>query len=358
MGNMRAFACPICHRFTSFESQHCANCLAELGFDLTSNSMFALSSGIAIVDDRPMILCTKASSLGCNWLVSQDQSEAGRRGRCLADSLIRREPEADDTIAVEKLVPTAIALRRLVYQLVHLGLPITPHWQKDGGLAFDLVSSYSAGERVVIGHANGVITIDLVESLDAYRESLRVRLGEPYRTMLGHFRHEVGHYYQNVLIETGGGATRYLPECRRLFGDESTDYAAEIQRHYKFGAPEKWQDSYISEYATMHPWEDFAECFAHYLHISDTLDTARESGLVLYAEKVRFAFPHDIELLDSYVDEPVERLLYDWKWLSLLFNRVNTAMGKNPLYPFEIPPPVVGKLGFVQRVVRESAGSS
>src|SRR5258708_3475379 len=137
MGNMRAFACPICDKYTSFESQHCSNCLAELGFDLANKSMFALSSGIAVVDDRPMVRCTKAADLGCNWLVWQDQVGAGRRGRCLADSLIRREPDADDTIAVEKLVPTAIALRRLVYQLIHLGVAITPHWQKDGGLAFD-----------------------------------------------------------------------------------------------------------------------------------------------------------------------------------------------------------------------------
>jgi hypothetical protein len=96
----------------------------------------------------------------------------------------------------------------------------------------------------------------------------------------------------------------------------------------------------------MHPWEDFAECFAHFLHISDTLDTAREAGLVLHADKVRFSFPRDLVLLPSYVDEPIERLLYDWKWLSLLFNRVNTAMGKSPLYPFEIPPPVGGQAGF------------
>ena len=206
-------------------------------------------------------------------------------------------------------------------------------------MAFDLLSSYSTGERVTIGHASGVITVDLVESLDAYRESLRVHLGEPYRTMLGHFRHEVGHYYQNVLVETGDGASRYLDECRDLFGDERADYQAEIQRHYSFGPPKDWNQSCISEYATMHPWEDFAECFAHYLHITDTIDTAREAGLVLRADKVRFAVPRDIVPLESYDDAPIELLLYDWKWLALLFNRVNSAMGKAPLYPFEIPPP-------------------
>jgi hypothetical protein len=305
------------------------------------------------VDGMRLIRCTKADSLGCNWLVPEEQ-DVRRRGRCLPDSLIRREPDADDTIAQEKLAPTARALRRLVYQLVDIGLPVDPFWRTDGGLAFDLLSSYSAGERVVIG----VITIDLVESLDHYRESLRVRLGEPYRTMLGHFRHEVGHYYQSVLVEKDDGAARYLGKCRALFGDERADYQAEIKRHYTFGPPHNWTHSYISEYATMHPWEDFAECFAHYLHITDTVDTARESGLVLHADKVRFAAPRDIEPLPCYDDAPIERLLYDWKWLSLLFNRVNTAMGKNPLYPFDIPPPVVEKLGFIHRVIRETATRS
>jgi hypothetical protein len=140
-----------------------------------------------------------------------------------------------------------------------------------------------------------------------------------------------------------------------LFGDERADYQAAIARHYKFGAPNDWTDSYISEYATMHPWEDIAECFAHYLHITDTIDTTREAGLVLHADRVRVVFERDIVPLDSYHDQPVERLLNDWKWLSLFFNRVNAAMGKNPLYPFEIPAPVVCKLGFVHELVRDPA---
>ncbi len=317
--------------------------------------MVAIPSGSALIDGQVWNVCTRAASLDCNWLVPEEQEFGGQHGRCIAHSLIRREPEADDTIAREKLRSTAFVLRRLIYQLIDIGLPVDPYWRKDGGLAFDLLSSYSAGERVVIGHAGGVITIDLVESLDAYRESLRVHLGEPYRTMLGHFRHEVGHYYQNILVETGPGAARYLDECRETFGDERADYQGEIARHYKFGAPPNWTDAYISEYATMHPWEDFAECFAHYLHITDIVDTSREAGLILHADRMRFAFPRDIAPLASYADVPVQQLLADWKSLSLFFNRVNTAMGKNPLYPFDIPPAVARKLAFVHKLVCESA---
>jgi hypothetical protein len=201
--------------------------------------MLAVLDGAASVDGQRWIRCTQSQTLGCAWLVP-DEQEAYRR---------------------EKLVPTAAALRRLVHQLLDFGLPIEPFWHRDGGLAFDLLSRYSEGKKVTIGHANGVITIDLVESLDAYRESLRVRLGEPYRTMLGHFRHEVGHYYQNVLVETGSGAEKYLADCRTLFGDERISYADEIARHYKFGAPDGWAQTFISDYATTHPWEDFAESF-------------------------------------------------------------------------------------------------
>lgn len=352
---MRAFACPVCRGFVPFEAQHCPSCAVGVGLHLRSHSMLAVNEGTAEVDGQVWVRCTQHEPLGCNWLVPTEY-EAAARGRCLADSLIRREPDLDDTIAREKLVTTAVALRRLVYQLADIGLPVDPYWRRDGGLAFDLLSSYSTGEKILIGHANGVITIDLVESLDAYRESLRVWLGEPYRTMLGHFRHEAGHYYQNILVETGPGAQKYLDRCRELFGDERASYSDALDRHYKFGAPAEWQDTFISEYATMHPWEDFAECFAHYLHITDTLDTTREAGMVLHADRVRFAGPRDIAPLESYCAGPIEHLLFDWRWISLFFNRVNMAMGKNPLYPFEITQPVADKLGFVHAVVADAAG--
>lgn len=351
---MRAFACPVCRCFVPFDSRRCPACDVAVGLHLPSRAMVALTDGAATVDGRRWVDCTQSGPLNCNWLAPADQ-DAAARGRCLPDSLIRREPDADDTIAREKLVPTAESLRRLVYQLVDLGLPVDPYWRRHGGLAFDLLSSFSTGEKILIGHANGVITIDLVESLDAYRESLRVRLGEPYRTMLGHFRHEAGHYYQNILVESGAGAVRHLHRCRELFGDERAGYADALDRHYRLGAPPGWQESFISEYATMHPWEDFAECFAHYLHITDTLDTTREAGMVLHADRVRFAGPRDIAPLESYADATIDRLIVDWTWISLFFNRVNAAMGKGPLYPFGISQPVVEKLGFVHTVIRERA---
>jgi hypothetical protein len=166
------------------------------------------------------------------------------------------------------------AKRRLVFQIDELGLPLASrHEDPDGGLAFDLLSSY--GGAVSTGHAGGVITLDLSESDDAHRESVRQELGEPYRTVLGHLRHEIGHHYWPALVDRAGR----VEEFRALFGDERADYAGALDRHYAEGPPHDWPDRYVSSYATMHPWEDWAESFAHYLHIRDTLQTAGAFGL-------------------------------------------------------------------------------
>ncbi|MEE4022020.1 putative zinc-binding metallopeptidase [Gordonia sp. PKS22-38] len=354
---MHALTCPVCNALSGFDPQHCPSCGSSVGIHLPSQSLAVVATEGVQIDGRQWVRCSNATRTGCNWLTlaEVDEGSIGLRGRCFPCSLVRRDPDPDDTIAVEKLTSTTRDLRMLIYQLADLGLPVEPFWRTEGGLAFDLLSSQTTGQQVIIGHANGVVTIDLAESLDAHRERLRVDLGEAYRTMLGHFRHEVGHYFEHILVETGGGATEYLAEAREIFGDERVSYRDAIDRHYTYGPPRNWQDSYISEYATMHPWEDFAECFAHYLHITGTIDTARESGLMLESDQVSFTMDRDIVPLKSYADVPIERLLYDWKWLSTMFNRVNAAMGARPLYPFDIPRPVVRKLGFVHRVIRESA---
>ncbi|MDD2859412.1 MAG: putative zinc-binding metallopeptidase, partial [Candidatus Nanopelagicales bacterium] len=268
---MIAPRCPHCGAIVFMEMQECPSCGLGIGYHYPSRSFVAVADEATIIDGAPWVRCVNWS-WQCNWLVSMHDES----GRCFACRLVRRRPESDDTISLEKLAETCVDQRRLLVQLLNLRLPVTPYYERDGGLAFDLLSSRS-GEPVVIGHASGVITIDLAESLDAHREAMRVRLGEPYRTMLGHFRHEVGHYYQQVLVSS----EPLLGQCRDLFGDERESYAAALERHYALGAPEDWADSFISEYATMHPWEDFAETFAHYLHITGTLATAAAAGVVM-----------------------------------------------------------------------------
>ncbi len=333
--------CPHCQSFAFLDWTACGNCGVELGYRYTTLSFLPAHPEGTTVDGETWRTCSNRD-WGCNWLVA-DREESGR---CFSCRLSRRLPDRDDTIAWEKLKDTGIAKRRLLVQLFELGLPVTPYYEKEGGLGFDLLSSLS-GERVTIGHANGIITLDLAETLDAYRENLRVRLGEPYRTMLGHFRHEIGHYYQGVLVTSD----EQWAACRALFGDERASYQDAIQRHYREGAPADWADSFISEYATMHPWEDFAESFAHYLHITGTLGTAASAGVILSVERVQGIIDHDVVPENDYRELGIDRMLDDWHWLSLMFNRVNRSMGQNDLYPFTLTEPVIAKLRFVHELV-------
>lgn len=336
---MTSFRCPACRTSVYIESLGCPTCGREIAYQPDSAAFFPLDGGTVVIDGKTWYPCGNRH-WQCNWLAPAD----GGSGLCFSCRLTRRRPENDDTLALERLADAGTDKRRLIAQLLELRLPITPFHEQEGGLAFDLLSSHS-GENVIIGHANGVITIDLAESLDAHRESLRVRLGEAYRTMLGHFRHEVGHYYQNILCSD----EEKWAECRELFGDERASYQDSIARHYRLGAPEDWAKAHISEYATMHPWEDFAETFAHYLHITGTLSTAAAAGVELRESGV--GGTREIEPTGVYREPTIDRLLDDWHWASFMFNKVNRSMGARDLYPFDLVEPVTRKLAFVHRLV-------
>ncbi|CAN5322440.1 putative zinc-binding metallopeptidase [soil metagenome] len=342
--------CANCGGFAFLDWQQCLHCGAELGYRFDTLTFLQGHPEGVVADGETWRYCSNRP-WGCNWLVADNEES----GRCFSCRLSRTLPQRDDTIAWEKLYDTGIAKRRLLVQLRDLGLPITAFWEREGGLGFDLLSSFS-GKRVTIGHANGIITLDLAETLDAHREALRVRLGEPYRTMLGHFRHEIGHYYQWVLVTDDATWAK----CRALFGDERASYQDAIKRHYAEGAPQDWAQSYLSEYATMHPWEDFAETFAHYLHISGTLGTAAAAGVRLDATRVAGIVDHDIVPEGDYRELGVDRMLDDWHWLSLMFNRVNRSMGQRDLYPFDLTAPVIAKLRFVHELITQevSTGST
>ena len=333
--------CPNCNGFAFLDGLQCTQCDARLAYHFPSLSFAQLADETTVIDGEVWRACSNRD-WGCNWLVGDHEQAA----RCFSCRLSRRLPDRDDTIAWEKLKDTGIAKRRLLVQLAELRLPIVAFYEQEGGLGFDLLSSYS-GERVIIGHANGIITLDLAETLDDHREALRVKLGEPYRTMLGHFRHEIGHYYQRVLITTD----EQWDACRALFGDERASYQDAIKRHYATGAPEGWNASFLSEYATMHPWEDFAETFAHYLHITGALGTAASAGVVLDASRVQGIVEQNVVPEFDYRELGIERMLHDWRWLSLMFNRVNRSMGQHDLYPFSLPEPVVEKLAFVHELI-------
>jgi hypothetical protein len=338
---MRDFHCPNCGQRLAFENSECLSCGSKLGFSLDQMALLVIAKrnedsdhagAVAATDYQ---LCANLYVAECNWLVPVNLPG----GLCESCSLTIERPNDADTVGLAEFARAEAAKRRLVAELHELKLPITGRDQDpDDGLAFRLLSS--ANEKVITGHDNGLITLDLAEGDDVHREQLRVEMEEPYRTLLGHFRHEVGHYYFYRLVRSPESLARF----NELFGDPDADYQAALDRHYNEGAPEGWSETFVSSYATMHAAEDWAETFAHYLHIRDTLDTSASCGLAPAAATFDrpplgpSAFPTIIEM---------------WLPLSWSLNMVNRSMGHDDLYPFVLPPAVLDKMQFVHTVIEE-----
>ena len=218
------------------------------------------------------------------------------------------------------------------------------------GLAFEFLADGPDGARILTGHKSGVITINVAEADDAEREKRRTNLGEPYRTLLGHLRHESGHYYWDRLIQQGGSVDAF----RAVFGDERQDYGAALAAYYQSGAPADWQDRSVSAYATAHPWEDWAETWAHYLHILDTLEMAAYCGLQLRPKR------RDEPTLPAPPPVPSDyrgsfaRVIESWLPVAYLLNNLNRGLGQPDAYPFVLSAPVVAKLRFVHDVVQRA----
>jgi hypothetical protein len=346
---VRSFSCAVCGRLLVFENSVCMHCDTSVGYHPEDRRLVPLPA------DGSLRRCANATLAACNWLV-----DGAAGGLCPCCRLTRTRPADSDPEGLVAFARAEAAKRRLVFQLVELGLPVVPRADDSRGLAFDLLSS--TVEPVVTGHADGVVTIDLAEGHDAHREAMRVELAEPYRTLLGHVRHEAGHYYWAVLVsgpaDRGPGLVPaggpVLDRFRDVFGDERADYAGALQRHYAGGPPKGWNDTHVSAYATAHPWEDWAETFAHYLHIRDTLQTAGAYGLVVTGPDEPIvdadqlvAVPRGHDLAPA----PFQRLLDTWLPLTYALNAVSRSMGRDDLYPFVISPPAVAKLTFVHDVV-------
>lgn len=337
---MRDFNCPNCGQRLAFENSLCLSCGSDLGFSLDDMALLVIaepeeSDHAGAVDERKYRLCANLYVAECNWLV-----RVGGNALCASCSLTRTRPADTDTVALASFAVAERAKRRLIAELHELKLPIVGRDEDpEFGLAFDLLSSEF--EKVFTGHQNGVITLDLAEGDDVHREQLRVSMDEPYRTLLGHFRHEIGHYYYYRLVAPSAAYTARFGE---LFGDADADYQQALDRHYKDGPPDGWEDDYVSSYATMHPAEDWAETFAHYLHIRDTLDTAAAFGFA----PAGATFERKV-LGPSGFDTIIEM----WLPLSWSLNMVNRSMGRDDLYPFVLPPAVLEKMRFVHTVIDE-----
>jgi len=338
---MRDFVCPNCGQHLAFENSLCLSCDNPVAFSPDDMALLVIAEGSqaakpGFVDAANYELCANLHLAKCNWLVEKEPV----RRLCTSCRLTRTRPNDADTTALAAFADAEKAKRRMIAELHELRLPIVGRDDDpEFGLAFDLLSSDQ--QNVSTGHHNGVISLDLAEGDDVHREQLRIEMDEPYRTLLGHFRHEIGHYYFYRLVEPSHD---YAERFRELFGDPDADYQEALDRHYRDGAPAGWGQTYVSSYATMHAAEDWAETFAHYLHIRDTLDTAAAFGFApanaTYERKI---------LGPSGFDTIINM----WLPLSWGLNMVNRSMGRGDLYPFVLPVPVLDKMRFIHTVVDE-----
>jgi hypothetical protein len=351
---MKLFECQHCGQLLYFENTRCERCGHVLGYLPDA----ALLSALAEEDGdrwRPLIapeqvyrFCANAAHRACNWLVPAEAPHAF----CPACRLNRTIPDLGPPEHLLRWQRLEAAKHQLVYGLLRLGLPLVSKFEDpDMGLAFDFLADPAPGSpdgpKILTGHEHGLITINIAEADDAERERARQEMGEPYRTLLGHFRHEVGHYYWERLVRDG----RWLEWFRTTFGDERQDYGACLEAHHAEGPPPDWQERFVSGYASAHPWEDFAETWAHYLHIVDTLETAAAFGLRITPMAGRApGLAMEIDF-DPYRQNDFDALLEAWLPLTYAVNSLNHSMGQPDLYPFVLAPAVIGKLRFVHGLV-------
>lgn len=355
---MKPYPCPNCARPNHFEVRVCPNCSFTLGYDPESDQFLFLGDGAttwrdATGTEHDVIVCANNNIYKiCNWLVPA----VGNQPMCLACKHNRTIPDLTGPNVPERWAKIEAAKRRLFHTLIHMKLPadtMAEAAQKgtSPGLAFDFlydpVGEQTGTVQITTGHEAGVITLNLLEADDVQRERMRTSLGEPYRTILGHFRHEVGHYYFSRLIED----TDELDNFRKLFGDERISYEDAKRQHYGDAGSGGWTTDYVSAYATMHPWEDFAETFAHVMHIIDALATLDGFGMRMTKWKWQEEEP-SVDF-DPYKAE-TGQLVQEWGPFAFAENAVNRSMGQPDLYPFQLSPKVITKIDYINRLLQRA----
>lgn len=326
---MKRFFCE-CSQEVFFDNLFCGSCGHLLGFDSDTQSLVTLvPTETAWQSVREPVkqfqFCEhREHELQCNWLLPADVPQT----QCVSCAMTRTIPVLTSSLNWRRWRTLEAAKRRMLYGLLGLKLPIL----NGQGPAFDFLEDKRSNPEVVLehvlsGHASGVITINAAEADASYREATKEAMNEPYRTLLGHFRHEIGHFYWEMLVE----ASADLEAFRQLFGDEQQDYRQALDQYYAEGPDADWQDSYISAYASAHPLEDWAETWAHYLLMMETLETALSYNLIAKLEQ----------------DQLFENWLREWMQLVVVMNALSRSTGHTDAYPFVISPTVQRKLQFI-----------
>ena len=346
---MKSFRCQACGQIIFFDNDRCLRCQSQLGYLPHAFEMTALEAegeGIfrALANNKRYRICKNGRDWNnCNWLVpSEDENTL-----CLSCEMTETVPDLAESDNRDYWRTLEQGKRRLVYSLMRAGLPVESKKSNDQGIAFEFLRpDPSSKDTVQTGHKNGLITVDVREADDVERERTRMHLNEVYRTVLGHFRHESGHYYWWQLIQDKPP----LKEFRKIFGDETQDYEEAISSYYEHGPRQNWQDEFISSYASAHPWEDWAESWSHYFTIVDALETALEFGVEVSIDHTRPLFPRN----DSYRARTFDEMLDQWLPLTYAMNSINRSGGQPDLYPFVLPGPAIEKLRFIHDIVKQA----
>jgi hypothetical protein len=355
---MKVFHCDHCSHLLFFENTQCVRCqrlvayLPDLGLVASLDAVDEAGqadlwrSPLKAAEGRTYRLCRNYTEYQvCNWTVLSEDPNA----LCVSCRLTRVIPDLIPDGNRQAWYRLEVAKRRLIFTLLQLRLPIVDREaDPENGLAFDFKADDPTGQAVLTGHSGGLITVNIAEADDAERERRRVSLHEPYRTLAGHLRHEVGHYYWDRLIGIGGRQESF----RSVFGDERPDYGQALQYYYVAGPPADWQHRFISAYASAHPLEDWAETWAHYLHMVDTLEIAAACGISLRPER---SDEPSLPRVSPYVmteDVPFDRLIDSWFPVTYMLNNLNRGMGLADAYPFVWSAPAVEKLRFVHELVQ------
>ncbi len=351
---MQNFHCDHCGHLVYFENVRCDACGHALGYlsDLrTMSALVPAPDGLwqrATADgDVPRYRMCRNYAVHnvCNWMLP----EQDLNGLCESCRLTEIIPALGLPQNRTSWYRMEQAKRRLIYTLSMLGLsPASKAQDPVKGLAFRFLADSVQTGRVMTGHHSGIITLNIAEADDLLRERTRSQMGEPYRTLLGHFRHEIGHYYWDRLFETEAA----LGGFRRLFGDERTDYNASLRHHYEQGPPPNWRRSFVSAYASAHPWEDWAETWAQYLHMVDALQTVQAVGLAL--TPLRLDDPTLATRVNPRAAESFDQMLARWFPLSYMLNNLHRSLGMPDGYQFTLGETVIGKLRFVHDLIAAS----
>ena len=356
---MKLFACQSCGAQLYFENVRCLACGHELGFIADTNVLTAIepnqdSTWRSLAAGHEGILwrkCVRYANDGvCNWLVRADDAH----DLCRSCRMTRTIPDLSLPGHHDAWRRMESAKRRLIYGLTSLGLPVIDREQDPvGGLVFEFLAD-TPQQHAITGHSDGLITVNIAEADPVERERARTNLHESYRTVLAHLRHESGHHYWDRLVRRGSR----IWDVRGLFGDDRQDYASSMQRYYDQGPRADWNNGFVSAYATMHPWEDWAETWAYYLHMVDAVEIAGNLSLSARAHPSGSGVSPAAMAAPQCTERSIDELLAAWVPLTFATNCLTRAIGHQDWFPFELSAGAIAKLRLVHAVIADARASS